>query len=221
MSEPPQERSKVDRKSHAETRQLCTLMGLSLITWQAVENAHYLFFFKMLDTPHPEICSIVYFSPPSFESRRVMTNRIAQIALSDGDQKKEWKELNKRLADAAEQRGTIAHYALDFEIKITGSGPDDFERGHARLSRSKYNRIARLKADESEHHVTVAELLSYIDTFDGLTKALEDFTERAKILPPPQGLDRALGLLHHLPSELKARLSLHTPSPSDDEPSGQ
>ena len=40
MAEPPKESSKIDRKSHAETRHLCAWMGLSLITWQAAEDAH-------------------------------------------------------------------------------------------------------------------------------------------------------------------------------------
>jgi hypothetical protein len=220
MSEPPKESSKIDRKSHAETRHLCAWMGLTLITWQAVEDAHYLLFFKLLGTPRPEICSVVYFSPPTFESRRVMTDRIAQITILEGDQKKEWKELNKKLEAAAAQRGKIAHYALDFEIKITGPGPDDFERGEPRLSRSKYNRITKSKADE-EHHVTVAELRTYTDNFDALAKALDNFTEQVKVFLPQQGLNLLLGLSPFLGKESTAHLSLPTPSPSDDEPSGQ
>lgn len=117
-------------------------MGMALTRFQGIEDAHYLLFLKMLGAPKEEICSVLYFSPPTFESRRVMVDRVAQYALETKEQKAEWSKLNKSLGDAASDRGRIAHYSLDFEIRFRG--PDlsaDLEIGQPRLRPSRHNKL--------------------------------------------------------------------------------
>jgi hypothetical protein len=185
-------------------------MGIALIVWQQVEDAHYSFFVKLCSRLPPEICSIIYFSPPTFESRRVMVDRIAQIAINSKGEAAEWKKLNKKLEIGASQRGKIAHFGLEFEIKITGQGPKDFDRGEARLARSKHNKIKR---NEDEQHLTRAEIGAFVGNFDDLIKNLADFTSRLKShLQREAALE--LGLSTDQGSESTAHLSLPKPATS-------
>src|SRR5438309_6132274 len=113
MSKEPSENPK---REGGDLFDLYGWMGAALTEWQRVEDAHYLFFLKILGAPKEEVCSVLYFSPPSFESRRVMVDRVAQHALENSDHKKDWPKISKRLDAGASHRGRIAHYALDFEI---------------------------------------------------------------------------------------------------------
>ena len=142
MSKEPSENPK---REGGDLFDLYGWMGAALTEWQRVEDAHYLFFLKILGAPKPEVCSVVYFSPPTFESRRVMVDRVAHYTIGEADHKKEWKKLNKRLEKCASQRGKLAHYGLGFEIIKTGPRWHDFEIGAPRLEPSKHNKIAALK----------------------------------------------------------------------------
>jgi hypothetical protein len=92
-----------------DLRDLCAFMGMGLVSWQKVEDAHYLLFVKLIAAPKQEVCSVLYFSPPSFESRRVMVDRLAQVAISDAKVLKTWSKLNKDLGLQASNRGVLAH----------------------------------------------------------------------------------------------------------------
>src|ERR1700737_672274 len=81
-------------------------IGLALTSWTIVEEQHFLLFRKMLSSISKEICSVLYFSPPSFESRRVLVDRVAQLYLPERHLK-EWDAINTDLADGASQRGRL------------------------------------------------------------------------------------------------------------------
>jgi hypothetical protein len=53
-----------------------------------------------------------------------MVDRVAKYALGE-QHKKEWSDLNVRLGKAAEKRGRIAHYSIDFEWIDDPSAPPD------------------------------------------------------------------------------------------------
>jgi hypothetical protein len=170
-------------------------VGAALTQWQRVEDAHYLFFLKILGAPKPEVCSVIYFSPPTFESRRVMVDRVAYHMIANKEDKKTWKELHKRLETAASQRGKLAHYALGFEIIKTGPNVTDFKLGLPRLEPSKHNKIAELKGETPDtYHLTSKQVRDYIATFIQLQNDLEHFTKTVPVLQPQQGL----GLLSSL-----------------------
>ncbi len=80
-----------------DLRDLCAFIGMGLVSWQNVEDSHYLLFVKLIAAPKQEVCSILYFSPPSFESRRVLVDRLAQVVISDAEVLKTWSKLNKDL----------------------------------------------------------------------------------------------------------------------------
>jgi len=78
-----------------DLRDLCAFMGMGLVSWQNVEDAHYLLFAKLIGAPKQEICSVLYFSPPSFESRRVLVDRLAQVGISDDEILRTWSKLTR------------------------------------------------------------------------------------------------------------------------------
>jgi hypothetical protein len=206
----------------ADLGNLFSWIGIAMTQWQEVEDAHYLLFLKLLGAPKPEICSVIYFSPPTFESRRVMVDRVAYYAITDAEHKKEWRELNKRMGDCAHDRGKIAHYRLDFEISIENIDPVKVKLGEPRLAPSSHNMIAALKGHTAEERlVTSTEIRGYIADFMGLKKDVEDFTKRVPFPPQQQGLGLLSNLLPFLGSEETTHLSLPTPKPSGDPPSEQ
>jgi hypothetical protein len=210
-------------KKPASDEDLFTLMGwvgAALTQWQQVEDAHYLFFLKILGAPRPEVCSVIYFSPPTFESRRVMVDRVAHYTITGKEDKKAWKELHKRLETSASQRGKLAHYGLGFEVVKTGPNITDFKLGRPRLEPSKHNKIAELKGETPDtHHLTSKEVRGYIATFIQLKDDLEDFTKKVTVLQPQQGLGLLSSLWPFLGTEATQHLSLPTPPPLDSEPS--
>jgi hypothetical protein len=197
-------------------------VGAALTQWQQVEDAHYLFFLKILGAPKPEVCSVIYFSPPTFESRRVMVDRVAQVTITNQADKKIWKKLNKRLEKAASHRGKLAHYGLGFEIIQTGPNATDFKLGDPLLKPSMHNKIAALKGEKPDtHRVTSQEVRGYIVDFIQLKDDLENFTKKVAAPQPQQGLGLLSALLPFLGTEETQHLSLPTPPPSGGEPSDQ
>ena len=83
-------------------------MGVALTSWADVEEAHFLAFRKMMGSTKKEICSIIYFSIPSFEAKRVLVDRVATYYLAD-EFKKGWSKLDRELQQASAQRGMLAH----------------------------------------------------------------------------------------------------------------
>jgi hypothetical protein len=100
-----------------EAKSLYGWMGLALSQWQDVENIHYLLFFKLLDAPTPEICSVIYFGIPTFESRRVMVDRVANCCLSK-ELKTEWTKLDKRLVAGASARGQLPTFECPMKSSL-------------------------------------------------------------------------------------------------------
>jgi hypothetical protein len=209
-------------ESRSDLSFLMGFVGAALTQWQQVEDAHYLFFLKILGAPKPEVCSVIYFSPPTFESRRVMVDRVAQLTITGEDDKKIWKKLNQRLDKAASHRGKLADYGLGFEIIKTGPNATDFKLGYPRLEPSRHNKIAELKGEKPEtRHLTSKEVRGYIIEFIELGDDLENFTKKIANPRPQQGLGLLSGLLPFLGTEETQHLSLPTPTPSGDEPSDQ
>jgi hypothetical protein len=177
-----------------EATDLYSWVGITITQWQRVEDEHYLLFLKMLGAPNPQIASIIYFSPPTFESRRVMVDRVAQVFLSDAEKKKEWKKLNDRLSGAASNRGQVAHYGLDYEIVSTGESPSDLRLGAPRLRPSKHNKIAEMKG-QSHKVLTSQKLRGYVLEFFRLEQDVNRFCNSLDLPPPRQGLDFLSALL--------------------------
>jgi hypothetical protein len=209
-------------KEQSDLSYLMGFVGAALSQWQQVEDAHYLFFLKILGAPKPEVCSVIYFSPPTFESRRVMVDRVAQVTLTDREDKKAWTQLTKRLGKGASHRGKLAHYGLGFEIIKTGPNPTDFELGDPRLEPSKHNKIAELKGEPHDARpITSKEVRGYIVEFIGLKDDLENFAKKIANPRPQQGLGLLSGLLPFLGTEETPHLSPPTPPPSGNEPFDQ
>jgi hypothetical protein len=172
-------------------------IGLGLTSWTIVEEQHFLLFRKMLSSISKEICSVLYFSPPSFESRRVLVDRVAQLHLPES-LLKEWNALNDDLADGASQRGRLAHYGLDFEVTKEEKHEDgsvSFEFGEVRLRPSSHNHVNILQKKTGEKHtVTTQKLRDYMESFKALEARLKEFS--LKMTPAPPKVDYARGLLN-------------------------
>jgi hypothetical protein len=149
---------------------LYTCIGLALTGWQKVEEAHYLFFVKLLEPSKPEICSAIYFQFSSFSSRCDMVNKIAQLAIEHEDLKQEWRKLSKRLKNELAERNKIAHYDLHFEITDKLS-PDDFGKAFPRLRPSKYS-------GRKDCHLIAYDVYTRIWTFSDLSRDIRKFTKR-------------------------------------------
>jgi hypothetical protein len=209
-------------ESRSDLSFLLGFVGAALTEWQQVEDAHYLIFLKILGAPKPQVCSVIYFTPPTFESRRVMVDRVAQVTITDEDEKKLRTKLNQRLDKAASHRGTLAHYGLGFEIIKTGPNATDFKLGEPRLEPSRHNKIAELKGEKLENrHLTSKEVQRCIIEFFTLKDDLENFTKRIENPRPQQGLGLLSNLLPFLGTKETEHLSLPTPTPLGKEPSDQ
>jgi hypothetical protein len=195
-------------------------MGMALTRWQGVEDAHYLLFLKMLGAPKEEICSVLYFSPPTFESRRVLVDRVAHYFLEDKAQKKEWSDLNKRLGDRASERGRIAHYSLSFDFKYRGptlAHGVDVTNPHIRPS--PHNKVAVLQGktvESPKHRLTADEVLKYIESFTALERDVIAFTKKISLPQPQQGLGLLSFLERPLDSRTQARQTLAGGYPNSD-----
>lgn len=122
-------------REHNDYLHFMGYMGVALTSWADVEEAHFLAFRKMMGSTKKEICSIIYFSIPSFEAKRVLVDRVATYYLAD-EFKKGWSKLDRELQQASAQRGMLAHYGLDFEILAKTENEDgslSIEFGRPRL----------------------------------------------------------------------------------------
>jgi hypothetical protein len=173
---------KTENTKASETRDLCAYMGMGLATWQRVEDCHYQLFEKLLNGPSPTVCSILYFSPPTFESRRVLVDRIAQVLIADKEIKKEWEKLNKDLSTEAAKRGKLAHYGLDYEIVYNTPQPSlDFKMGAPRLAPSRYNQTAELLGNKTaKEPLTIRKIRDFIVSFMEIEDRLEAFLKALK-----------------------------------------
>jgi hypothetical protein len=197
-------------------------MGMGLATWQRVEDCHYLLFEKLLNGPSQQVCSLLYFSPPSFESRRVMVDRIAQVVIKGEEINRTWKKLNKDLGTEAAKRGKLAHYGLNYEIIYNTPEPSlDFKLGAARLAPSRYNQIAELLGNKTaKEPLTIHEISDFITGFIAIGKRLEDFIDVVQVTSQ-QPISYAQGLLQFLPSQAESPLIPPSNTSQDKPPSGQ
>jgi hypothetical protein len=214
-----------EKPKHNELQYLFTYMGICLVNWQKVEDEHYLLFRKWIGFPKDEISAVLYYSPPTFESRRVLVDRIAQCVL-DGEEDmhhlKSWKKLNKQLESAAKKRGRIAHYSLDFEITYPASGPLKVEVGAPRLAPTAYNKLKTMQgkgADNPSHRLSIKELAGYITSFDALEKDLSAFRSEAPQPKRHYGAGLLQDLVHLTPLIAGPLPTTPRKNPSDGTPS--
>jgi hypothetical protein len=153
-------------------------IGITIMSWQYVEDTHYLLFNKMVRVQPEDICSILYFSPPTFESRRVLVDRVAQIYLDQKIWSVRWTKLNKRLETAASQRGTVVHYSLDYEVQHDQTKPAEYTVSSFRLAPSRYDKVQELRGrsrTSETHQVTVKKMQEHAKSFGELANDLKDF----------------------------------------------
>jgi hypothetical protein len=176
-----------------QIEQLLALMGLGLINWQHVEDEHYLLCRKLLNYPPEGISSVIYHGPPSFESRRVLVARMMEASIVPPNDATAWNKINKRLGDASEHRGQIAHFTIGFDVKILA--PADYKIGAARLQPSANNKLKDSQNKGStnpKYHVKNKQLLEYANEFLALSKDLAEFRKKLIIskwlkVKPPEG----------------------------------
>jgi len=185
----------------------CYHIGLALVTWQDVEEAHFKLFFKLIGAPNAEIASLAYHAIESFTARHVMVGRMVDSFFKSTTQdeavRKKWQNadgLQKRLKDANLNRNKLAHYSwkTDFvsetHLKTGGiflrfSGP--------RLQASAYNSVSRALGytpDKPEHNLDIPALQTYTGEFLRLAVKLDDFQRDLKAWPLEPDLVRVLGL---------------------------
>jgi hypothetical protein len=194
-------------------------MGMGLVSWQKVEDTHYLLFVKLIGAPKQEVCSILYFSPPSFESRRVLVDRLVQVVITDAEILKTWSKLNKDLGSHASNRGSLAHYGLDYEIIHSTPEPSlNFKIGAPRLAQSRHNQIASLLGKKSNKQpLTIRDVRKFITGFVEIEEHLKEFTQSFQLPAPQQGLGLLQGLAPYF-SSLAGSPPTH---PSKPQPDGQ
>jgi hypothetical protein len=163
-------------------------MGLALTSWTKVEDTHFEFFKTMLPGVNAKICSVLYHSPPTFESRRVLVDRVAELYL-DKKFKKRWTKLNIELGECASHRGQLAHYGINFEITFPDGEEqslDNFIVAAVRLRPSEHDHVKVMQGKTGEKHtVTMAKIGVFVRRFDALKSDLGKFTLEAHGPPPP------------------------------------
>ncbi len=103
---------------------LATAIGLVCAEWARVEEIHYEIFERLLIKNEKSICSIIYYSIPTFEGRRALTDKLMPEVVSEEARLAGWKKLSKRLANAASDRGKVAHYGT----KVSFDKQDELQR---------------------------------------------------------------------------------------------
>jgi hypothetical protein len=172
-------------KIDEEYRDLCTNIGIALVTWQDVEKSHYRLFRKFLGVEASAISSVVYFSAESFESRRKMVSRMASYYLAGAEyaeQRQAWQTLEKELKDANDNRNKIAHYSAEYPLIKAAELPNgviEFEFGPVRLQPSPENYVSKALGrtpDKEEHNLSSREIRRYTAEFLALSGRLDQFT---------------------------------------------
>jgi hypothetical protein len=211
-----------------EFTDLCYHIGLALMTWQDVEEAHFKLFFKLIGAPNPEIASLAYHATESFDQRRVMVSRMVDWMLKATDQTAKlapiWQDtsggLNKALKDASENRNKLAHYTWQYDIKEIK--PGEYVTGSTRLQPSSWNVVSQILgrvASSPKHNLDKTVVRTYIDEFRRLTKALDEFHRQLVPWPTEPSILRSIGLP---PSYLtESHRSPSSTTPPNNPPSGQ
>jgi hypothetical protein len=222
-----------DPEEFEQFQEFCYHIGLALVTWQDVEEAHFKLFFKLIGAPNAEIASLAYHSLESFQARHTMVGRMVasffKNTTQDESVKKTWGNdagLEKRLKDANQNRNKVAHYSWETDfvsethledggviVKFTGP----------RLQPSAYNSVSRALGntpDNPKHNLDEGTLRTYIGDFRRLATELDAFQRELKPWPLESDLARELGLPPRYLEE--SRLPPQgNKTPSDDQSSGE
>lgn len=170
----------------AEWTRLLSGMGYALQLWSHVEESLFLLFSELLRSPCTDVDSVVFYSSPSFESKRVLTDRVAQLVL-DANSKATWAELCKRLEVEGGFRGKIAHYSLDFDVfnfeEMIQAMSDGIETpkpiiGPPYLRSPKHNKISLTKKsnqDSSALRTESKEIMEHCNKFMSLSRDIDKF----------------------------------------------
>jgi hypothetical protein len=196
-----------DSEKFEQFQEFCYHIGLALVTWQDVEEAHFKLFFKLIGAPNGEIASLAYHSLDSFQTRHVMVGRMIDLFFKNTTQdetvKRVWANvdgLQKRLKDANLNRNKLAHYSWETDfvsethletggviVKFTGP----------RLQASSYNSVSRVLGytpDKPEHNLDEGTLRTYIGDFRRLATELDAFQRDLNSWPLEPTLAQVLGL---------------------------
>jgi hypothetical protein len=185
----------------SEFLDLCRHIGLALVVWQEVEEAHFGLFVKMLGSDYNEVSAVVYFSVESFEARRKMVGNMAHYFLTAKADKTIWNDdkggLQKELKDANENRNKLAHYNVEEDLLNVDEedGVVTVDLGPPRLRPHKWNLVSRLRGltpDKPEHNLSVAEVAGYVREFRKLARRIRDFSSNLTLPPQPGVLERAV-----------------------------
>jgi hypothetical protein len=172
------------RKELDDFSALCYHIGLALVTWQDVEDAHFKVFLQMLNVPLSDVSSVVYYSFESFEARRKMVSSMARYFLAGREFKKQrayWQVLEKDLKDANENRNKLAHYQADYDLINQTELPDGgvrFDVTPHTLRPGRWNFVAKLlgrNPDSPEHNLSSQSISKYIVDFRSLRTRLDWF----------------------------------------------
>ena len=162
-------------------------MGLAMHLWAGVEDALFLLFSSILRSPSETMDSIVFYSCPSFESKRVLTDRLSQKVLTSEDHKR-WESINKRLIDESSFRGKIAHYGIDHEVQnnnailaalLKDKAPPDPILGPPHLRRSKKNKISVGK--KGQLTTDSKDILKHCNSFSLLSDDIKSLSQSVKL----------------------------------------
>jgi hypothetical protein len=193
-----------------ETREILFLMGLGLTSWERVEDEHFFLFRKLLDYQADQICSVLYHGPPTFESRRVLVDRLMEANVVPPDFKTVWRKINKRLATAANHRGQLAHFGLGFDVDYLDKEPSlKYRVINPHLRPSLNNRLKSMQGTGYENpktRVSKAALVEYLEEFGALASELAEFrrtliigrlprAERPRSEIPQRSLSKVVPLL--------------------------
>jgi len=168
------------RRQLEEFNSICLQMGIAIALWQWVEDRHFALFIKMLGAPNRDICSAVYHSTESFESRRIMVSRVADIFLKDTTKvlRTRWNELNKALKTGNENRNKIVHYSMEYEFAPNPDSRAGVVIGPPRLQPYPLNVVSRMigrTPDRSEHNLSIEEIKKSATEFRELVWQLLNF----------------------------------------------
>ena len=169
-------------------------MGLALSGWAKVEDALFNLMVRVLRTLRVDAVSILYFSAPSFESRRVLVDRLVKQCVHDEHKNKKWTKISKRLGDASKNRGKLAHYGVTVPISnkqeimaaiLLGEKPI-FKRDKPELIPSEHNIIKSREVEKLS--VSSSKILEFIKEFYNLEEELLGFKDSLPALPPAESL---------------------------------
>ena len=197
-----------DQPGFDEFQDLCYHIGLALVTWQDVEEAHFKLFFKATGASDVDVASLVYHATESFVARHTMLGRVVDVFLQKTAQadilKRRWDDgvtgLKKLLKDAGLDRNKLAHYTWENEILSQTELPDaslEIRFGGPRLQASAYNAVSRVLGytpDKQDHSLDIKAVRNYINRFRELAERLDAWHRDLKPWPLEESILRNVGL---------------------------